>query len=108
MPGSAPWPTVAPGGVTAFIAALDGGPGPVGAFAGAAGAIKRVAVAGETLPYGGSIGRPAMTAVAAAGPGGAVTFVTMAQKEGEGNAIWCRCPGPATEDGGPRNREVRR
>ncbi len=106
--GFGPWPTVAPGGVTAFIAALDGGPGPVGAFAGAAGAIKRVAVAGETLPYGGSIGRPAMTAVAAAGPGGAVTFVTMAGKEGEGNAIWCRCPGPAAEDGGPRNREVRR
>ena len=30
--GFGPWPTVAPGGVTAFIAALDGGPGPVAAF----------------------------------------------------------------------------
>jgi hypothetical protein len=91
--------------VTAFIAALDGGPGPVGAFAGAAGAVKRVATAGETLPHDGTIGRPAMTAVAAAGPGGAVSFATMAQKAAEGNAIWCRCPGPA---GGPPNREVRR
>ncbi len=32
--GFGPWPTVAPGGVTAFIAALDGGPGPLAAFAG--------------------------------------------------------------------------
>jgi hypothetical protein len=103
--GFGPWPTVAPGGVTAFIAALDGGPGPVGAFAGTAGAIKRVATAGETLPHGGSIGRPAMTTVAAAGPGDAVSFATMAEREGEGNAIWCRCPGPAAEN---PNREVRR
>src|SRR5262249_53139469 len=41
--GFGPWPTVAPGGVTAFIAALDGGPGPMGAFAGAVGAVERVA-----------------------------------------------------------------
>ena len=32
--GFGPWPTVGPGGVTAFIAALDGGPGPLAAFAG--------------------------------------------------------------------------
>ncbi len=35
--GFGPWPTVAPGGVTAFVAALDGGPGPLAAFAGTAG-----------------------------------------------------------------------
>ena len=35
--GFGPWPTVGPGGVTAFIAALDGGPGPLAAFAGACG-----------------------------------------------------------------------
>jgi hypothetical protein len=92
--GFGPWPTVAPGGVTAFTAALDGGPGPVAAFAGTAGAIKRVATMGETLPHGGSIGRYTMNSVAAAGPGGALSFATLAQKEGEGNAIWCRCPGP--------------
>jgi hypothetical protein len=100
--GFGPWPTVAPGGVTGFTAALDGGPGPVAAFAGAAGAIKRVAAMGETLPHGGSIGRLNMNSVAAAGPSGALSFATVAQKEGEGNAIWCRCP--AAED----NREVRR
>jgi hypothetical protein len=93
--GFGPWPTAGPGGVTAFIAALDGGPGPLAAFAGAAGDIRRVATMGETLSQGESIGRFALNAVAVAGPGGAVTFATVAQKEGERNAIYCRCPEPA-------------
>ena len=38
--GFGPWPTVGPGGVTAFIAALDGGTGPLAAFAGVAGAVS--------------------------------------------------------------------
>src|SRR5215472_16739799 len=42
--GFGPWPTVGPGGVTAFIAALDGGPGPLAAFAGALGDVQRVAI----------------------------------------------------------------
>jgi hypothetical protein len=86
---------VGPDGVTAFIAALDGGPGPLAAFAGAAGDIRRVATMGETLPQGNSIGRFALNAVAVAGPHGALTFATVAEAEGEGNAIYCRCPEPA-------------
>jgi hypothetical protein len=93
--GFGPWPTVAPGGVTAFIAAVDGGPGPLAAFSGAAGDIRRVATMGETLPQGALIGRFAFNAVAAAGPGGALTFATVAEAEGERNAIYCRCPEPA-------------
>ena len=90
--GFGPWPTVGPGGVTAFIAALDGGPGPLAAFAGATGDMRRVATMGETLPGGGRIGRFALNAVAVAGPGGTLTLATMAEKEGEPNAIYCRCP----------------
>jgi hypothetical protein len=90
--GFGPWPTVGPGGVTAFIAALDGGSGPLAAFAGPAADIRRVAAMGETLPDGGQIGRFALNAVAAAGPGGTLTFATMAQQEGEQNAIYCQCP----------------
>jgi hypothetical protein len=93
--GFGPWPTVGPTGVTAFIAALDGGPGPLAAFSGPAGDIRRVASMGEKLPQGGGIGRFALNAVALAGPGGALTFATVAQQEGERNAIYCRCPGPA-------------
>jgi hypothetical protein len=90
--GFGPWPTVGPGGVTAFIAALDGGPGSLAAFAGAAGDVRRVATMGETLPQGGTIGRFALNTVAAAGPNGALTFATVAQEKGERNAIYCRCP----------------
>ena len=93
--GFGPWPTVGPSGVTAFIAALDGAPGPLAAFAGRAGDIMRVATMGETLPQGERIGRFALNAVAMAGPGGALTFATVAQEEGEHNAIYCRCPEPA-------------
>jgi hypothetical protein len=93
--GFGPWPTAAPGGVTAFIAALDGGPGSLAAFAGVAGDMKRVAAVGETLPQGELIGRFAANGVAVAGPGGALTFATVAQAEGDRNAIYCRCPGPA-------------
>src|SRR5271168_2765152 len=75
--GFGPWPTMAPGGVTAFIAALDGGPGPLAAFAGPPGDIRRVATTGETLQHGGAIGRFALNAVAAAGPDGALTFATV-------------------------------
>ena len=93
--GFGPWPTVAPGGVTAFVAALDGGPGPLAAFAGTDGDIRRIATMGETLAEGDRIGRFALNAVAVAGPGGALTFATVAQDEGESNAIRCRCPAPS-------------
>jgi hypothetical protein len=94
--GFGPWPTVGPGGVTAFIAALDGGAGPLAALAGLKGDIRRVATMGEALPEGGRIGRFAINAVAVAGPGDALTFAaTMVQEEGERNAIYCRCPAMA-------------
>ena len=93
--GFGPWPTMAPSGVIAFNAALEGGPGPLAAFAGVAGDVKRVATMGEPLPQGGTIGRFALNAVAVAGPDGALTFATIAQQEGERNAIYCRCPEPA-------------
>jgi hypothetical protein len=41
---------------------------------------------------GGLIGRFALNAVAVAGPGGALTFATVAQENDQRNAIYCRCP----------------
>jgi hypothetical protein len=93
--GFGPWPTVGAGGMMAFLAALDDGPGQLAAFAGRAGDIGRVAITGEILPNGEPIGRFALNAVAMAGPGGALTFATMAEGKDERNAIYCRCPGPA-------------
>ncbi len=93
--GFGPWPTVGPSGVTAFIAAIDGSPGPLAAFAGTAGDIHRVATAGETLRDGESIGHFALNAVAVAGPGGALTLATVAQGSEERTAIYCFCTPPA-------------
>ncbi len=89
--GFGPWPTIAPGGFTAFIAAVDNGPGPVAAFGGQANDIKRIAMMGEVLPRGGRIGRFALNAVATAGPGGRLTFATVAEEADERNAIYCFC-----------------
>ena len=93
--GFGPWPTAGAGGVTAFISALDGGPGPLAIFEGGPGEIRRIATMGETLPNGGRIGRFALNAVAMAGPAGTMTFATVAETENERNAIWCRCPSAA-------------
>jgi hypothetical protein len=93
--GFGPWPTVEPGGVMAFIAAIDGSPGPLAAFAGLAGDIRRVATTGEALQDGESMGRFALNAVAVAGPGGALTFATVAQGSEERTAIYCYCTPPA-------------
>jgi hypothetical protein len=93
--GFGPWPAVASDGTVAFVAALDGGPGQLAAFAGRAGEVRRAATEGERLPAGGIVGHFALNAVAAAGPKGAVTFATTARRESEQSAIWCSCSGPA-------------
>jgi len=81
--------------VTAFIAALDGGPGPLAAFAGAPGEIARVATSGQGLPNGEPVGHFALNTVAIAGPGGTLTFATIAEGTEARSAIYCRCPEPA-------------
>jgi hypothetical protein len=43
-------------------------------------------------PQGESIGRFALNAVAVEGPRGALTFATVAESEGQRNAIYCKCP----------------
>ena len=87
-----PWPTIAPGGVIAFIASLDGAPRQLAAFAGTIRELWPIASMGERLPGGGQIGRFVLNAIATVGPGGALTFATMAGEDGGYNAIYCRCP----------------
>ena len=77
------------------MAARRGGPGPLAAFAGAAGDMRRIATMGERLPQGEFIGSFALNSVAVAGPNGALTFATVAESEGQRNAIYCNCPEPA-------------
>jgi hypothetical protein len=87
--GFGPWPTMGPDGMTAFVAALDAGPGPLAIFTGKPAHLERVATMGETLPSGERLGRFPLNAVAVAGPNGTLTFATIAE-EGERNTIYCR------------------
>jgi hypothetical protein len=89
--GFGPWPTVSPEGVTAFVAAIDKGPGPLAAFAGRAGEVRPIVTVGEALPDAGRVGRFALNAVAAAGPDGRLTITTIAEDASGHNAIYCRC-----------------
>jgi len=90
--GFGPWPTMGPNGMIAFIAALDGGPGPLAVFAGRPDKIDRIATTGELQPAGEPIGRFALNTVVMAGPSGALTFTTVMQGADERSAIYCRCP----------------
>jgi hypothetical protein len=90
--GFGPWPTIGPNGTIAFLAALDGGPGPLAVFSGVPGEVNRIATTGDALPTGDPIGRFALNAVAMAGPSGTVTFATVAQGTDERSSIYCRCP----------------
>ncbi len=92
--GFGPWPTAGPEGTIAFIAALDGAPGPLAVFAGPAGELRRVAMVGEMLPQGGRIGRFPLNAIASIAAHGALTFLTVAAEQDERTAIYCRCPPP--------------
>jgi hypothetical protein len=49
--GFGPWPTTGSGGVTAFIAALDGGPGPLAVFAAATSTWRVTVRAGSVSPF---------------------------------------------------------
>lgn len=87
--GFGPWPTLASDGTIAFIAALDGGPGPLAAYAGTAEKLSRVVMMGEQLPNGGTVGRFVKAAVASVAPSGALAIAIAAT---DANAIYCRCP----------------
>ena len=90
--GFGPWPTAAPDGTVAFVAAIDGGAAPVAAFAGPPDAPAEAAAMGAALPRGGRVGRFVANAIAAVGPGGLVTIATMGERPGERDAVLCRCP----------------
>ena len=93
--GFGPWPTAGPDGAIAFIAALDGAPGPLAVFAGPAGDLRRVAIVGEILPQGGRIGPFPLNAIASIAAHGALTFLTNAAQQDERTAIYCRRPRPS-------------
>jgi hypothetical protein len=75
--GFGQWPSAGPVGRVTFIAAVEGGAGPIGVFAWHSGTLSRMVMAGQKLAEGGVLPPFAINAVTAAGNNGAVTFATM-------------------------------
>jgi hypothetical protein len=91
------WPAIGPGDAVAFVAAIDGGPGPLGLYVRQAGALRRVALAGERLANGKTLPAFALNPITTAGRNGGVTFATMAEPEAGENGIYYYGPPPGPE-----------
>jgi hypothetical protein len=76
-----PWPSLGPGNMVAFVAGIDGGPGPVGLYALEARGLRCFAI----------------NPVVSTGSNGGMTFATMAEPGTGENGIYYFGP-PATAD----------
>jgi hypothetical protein len=91
------WPTLGPADMVAFVAAIDGGPGPLGIYVRHGGNLTRVAMVGERLAGDKSLPGLALNPVATAGRNGSLTFATMAAPETGENGIYYFGPPPDAE-----------
>jgi hypothetical protein len=91
------WPGIGPGDAVAFVAAIDDGPGPLGLYVRQAGALRRVALAGERLANGKPLPAFALNPVTTAGRNGGMTFATMAEPESGENGIYYYGPPPGRD-----------
>jgi hypothetical protein len=83
--------------MVAFIAGVDGGPGPLGLFAGQSPDLRRVAMVGEHLADGKVLPGFALNPVTSAGPNGGMTFATMAEPGTGQNGIYYFGPPSAAD-----------
>jgi hypothetical protein len=72
----------------AFIASIDGGPGPLGLYAGQPPNFRCVATVGERLANGKVLPAFALNPVTSAGANGGMTFATMAEPATGQNGIY--------------------
>jgi hypothetical protein len=87
--GFGEWPSVGPTGRVAFVAAIDGGPGPIGIFAWQAGSLTRLVLAGDKLPDGSVLPPFALNPVTSAGANGGVSFATAGDADaGAGSRLY--------------------
>jgi len=91
------WPTLGPADRVAFVAAIDGGPGPLGIYVRQGGNLARVAMVGERLGRNKSLPGLALNPVTTAGRNGGLTFATMALPETGENGIYYFGPAPDPE-----------
>jgi hypothetical protein len=95
--GFGPWPSLGPGEMVAFVAAVDNGPGPLGLYVRQGGSLRRIVMTGERLPDGKILPGFALNPVATAGPNGGVTFATVAEPEVGQTGIYYFGPPPTSD-----------
>jgi hypothetical protein len=79
----ASWPAMSADGTVAFIASLDGGPGGLAVYRVGDDGKKRIAAIGDTLPQNGRISAFPLYPALAIGDNRAVTFVAIAERDGQ-------------------------
>lgn len=91
------WPSLGAQTTVAFVAALEGGDGPIGLFVWRSGDLRRVVVAGDRLAGNARLAAFALNPVASAGPNGGITFATFAAPDAGQTGIYYFGP-PAKPD----------
>ena len=88
-----PWPAINTGGAIGFVASVDGGPSPVGAYVAGASGIARIAAIGDRMPDGGTLATFTLYPVLTLSSAGAATFAAAPTSTGEGvEAIYLAAP----------------
>jgi hypothetical protein len=92
-----PWPSLGPGEMAAFVAGVDGGPGPLGLYAAQPAGLSLVAMVGQRLANGKVLPAFALNPVTSAGSSGTMTFATMAEPGTGENGIFYFGPPPTPD-----------
>lgn len=88
------WPSL--GAMVTFIAAVDGGSGPLGIYTWRSGELRRVAMVGDRLANGRALAGFALNPVASAGANGGLSFATAGETDGD-TGIYYFGPPPEAE-----------
>jgi hypothetical protein len=78
----AAWPALSGSGAVAFIAAIDGGPNPMGLFLADSAGLRRIAAVGESLPDGSRMTGLPLYPTLAISSSDAVTFAATTERDG--------------------------
>lgn len=78
----AAWPALSGSGMVAFIAAIDGGPNPMGLFLADSAGLRRIAAVGEPLPDGSRMTGLPLYPTLAISSSDAVTFAATTERDG--------------------------
>ena len=79
-----PWPALDAAGTVGFVASVDAGPSPVGAFLAGSAGLSKIAAIGDPLPGGGTLATFTLYPVITLSPSGSLTFAAAPTATGQG------------------------